>query len=353
MKEVFDLPIITSSYGWNAILGVTGEAPVLWVLLFSFLFFFVFIIYPLYFLLGFTERKLAADLQARVGPNRTAGNGLFQVFADTLKLGFKEDHAEANFFKRFLSSTKTAALYSMFAFLPLGTSLVFLDSDVSVFLPFACFGVIFLVSLFISDGSMNLEDEIMAHRETFLWLSAWIPALIAVSVAVARTGSARWTVILSSQSQGPFSWTLFSSPFGFISFFIFIFSGLVALQLPPFHSIDRGVRYRTGSKLALYNLDQFYSLFTWCILASALFLGGHATREISDTTFIVGVYQLISTLLKASGIFVLLRVVARALPQLRQDQMTEFCWRVLTPMALVSLIGELFWTRLFAGGFTP
>lgn len=353
MKDLFDFSILTSSYGWNALFGMTEQTPVLFVLLLAFVFFFIFILYPLYFFLGFTERKLAADLQARVGPNRTYGKGLLQVFADTVKLGRKGKSSENKTFGRFTPSFKAAALYSTFAFLPLGTSLVFLDSDIGAFLPFACFGVIFLTSLFASDGSLDLEDEIKTHRQTFLWLSACIPSMIAVATAVVKAGSARWTTILSTQSHGVFSWTLFSSPFGFVSFFVFIFSGLVALQLPPFHSIDHGRRRRSGPALALYNLDQFYSFFVWCVLASALFLGGQSTREISDTTFIWAAYQLILTIIKTSVIYLLVRVIARALPQLRQDQMTDFCWRILTPVALVSLMGELLWARIFSGGNTP
>lgn len=350
MRDFFDLPLLTASYGWNALLGLTEQVPVVFVLFASFIAFFILILYPLYFVLGFTERKLAADLQARVGPNRTYGKGLFQVIADTIKLGLKENSGSRKSLKRFTPSLKAAALYSTFAFLPLGTSLIFLDSEIGAFLPFVCFGIIFLTSLFASDGSSDLKDEIITHRQTFLWLSAWIPALIAVCTVVVRPGSARWTTILSSQAHGIFSWTFFSSPFGFTSFFVFIFSGLVALQLPPFHSIDRGARHRAGSALELYNLDQFFSLFVWCVLASALFLGGQSVREISDTNFIWAAYQLFSTLLKSSALYLIVRVIARALPQLRQDQMTEFCWRVLTPVALTSLVGELVWTRFFVGG---
>lgn len=353
MKDFFELPIFTASYGWNALFGLTEQTPVLLVLLLSFLFFFVFILYPLYFVLGFTERKLAADLQARVGPNRTAMKGFFQVFADTIKLGVKSTQPAEKSFKRFSPYFKAAALYTTFAFLPMGTALIFLDSEVGAFLPFICFGMIFLISLFSNDGSTDLEGEIVTHRQTFLWISAWIPAAVATAVSVARVGSARWSTILSSQSNGFYSWTFFSSPFGFLAFFVFILSGLVALQLPPFHSVDRGTRHQAGPTLALFNLDQFYSLFAWCIFASALFLGGQGLREISDISFIWAAYQLFGTLLKASVIYLLLRVVARALPQLRQDQMTEFCWRVLAPVSIVCLMGELLWVRIFSGGSTP
>ena len=100
----------------------------------------------------------------------------------------------------------------------------------------------------------------------------------------------------------------------------------------------------------VYNLGKFYSLFAWCVLATALFLGGQKSRDSSEITFIWAAYQLFLTLLKASIIFLLLRVVARALPQLRQDQMTEFCWRVLTPVAIAMLIGELVWLSFISKG---
>lgn len=350
MNGIFDLPIHTSSYGWNSLFGLSEQVPVVLVLLLSFVFFFAVILLPLFFVLGFAERKLSADLQARVGPNRTYGRGLFQAFADTLKLGSKSEGDLRTIPKRVWHLGYGAALYASFAFLPLGTALIFLDSEMGAFLPFLCMGLLFLISLFANEGARDLEDEIIAHRQAFLWVCSWVPALVAVTIVVARAGSARWSTILSSQSSGVFSWTALSSPFGFIGFFIFLFSGLVALQQPPFHALDRGTRHRSGARLGVYGLNQFYAFFAWCILASSLFLGGNAIREISDTTVLLAAFQLLATVLKASVIFLLLRVVAKALPQLRQDQMTEFCWRVLTPIAIVCLIGELIWTRVLGGG---
>ncbi|MBC7387289.1 MAG: NADH-quinone oxidoreductase subunit H [Cryobacterium sp.] len=352
MKEFFDFPIPTASYGWNALFGMSEQVPVIFVLLAAFVFFFCFILFPLFFGLSFAERKLSADLQARVGPNRTPGYGVLQSLADLLKLGAKtENNPDATPKMRWFMA-HGAALYMSFAFLPFGTALIFLDSEMGAFLPFLSIGLLFLISLFANEGARDLEDEILVHRQSFLWVSAWIPALIAVTVVVARTGSARWSTILASQSSGLFSWTFFSSPFGAISFFIFLFSGLIALQLPPFHTIDRGARHRSGVRFGMFEMNQFYATFAWCVLASSLFLGGNAAREISDTTFLIAAVELVFTLLKASVIFLTIRVVARALPQLRQDQMTEFCWRVLTPVAILCLVGELFWIRVLAGGLS-
>jgi NADH-quinone oxidoreductase subunit H len=344
-----DLMVYSSSLGWNSLFGLESLSP-LAVLPLAFLFFFFLILFPLFFALGFAERKLAADLQARVGPNRTAWNGAFQVVADTLKLGSKAgDGTESAVTARWFA-VQNAILYTSFAFLPFGNALIFLDSEVGAFLPFLCIGGFFLCSLFAREGAADLENEIVAHRQAFLWVSAWIPALIATTVSIARAGSARWSTVLGSQAHGIFHWVAFSSPFGFVAFFVFLLSGLVALQLPPFHSLDRGVRRRSGATLGLFGLNSFYATFVWCLLAAALFLGGQSTREPADITFAFALYQLVSALLKASALYLILRVVARALPQLRQDQMTELCWRVLTPVAALCLIGELAWLAIFRGG---
>jgi NADH-quinone oxidoreductase subunit H len=135
-----------------------------------------------------------------------------------------------------------------------------------------------------------------------------------------------------------------------VAFCVFLLAGLVAFQLPPFHALDRGVRHRSGTRLGLFGLNQFYLTFTWCLLAAGLFLGGQAAREASDISFISAAIQLLSSLFKASALYLVLRVVARALPQLRQDQMTELCWRILTPVAALCLVGELLWNRIFNGG---
>lgn len=344
------LSVMTSSAGWNALFGFSEGTSIFLTTAVAFTAFFFFVLFPLYFLLGFAERKLAADLQARVGPNRTPGGGLFQVVADTFKLGAKSAvRGRASLNPKWFG-IQNAVLFSSFVFVPLGSTLVLLDSEMGAFFPFVCMAGVFLCTLFANEGAVELENEILAHRQSFLWVSAWIPALIATSVSIARAGSARWSVLLSSQAHGIFHWTAFSSPFGFIAFFVFLFSGLVALQLPPFHSLDRGVRHRAGAQLGLFGLNHFYATLVWCLLASALFLGGQAIPEAGNVSFFFALYQLVSALAKSAVLFLALRVVARALPQLRQDQMTEFCWRVLTPVGALCLIGELIWTRIFSGG---
>lgn len=344
-----EFEFVGDALGWKALFGFSFDAPLFVVLPVAFFFFFFAVIFPLHFLFGFVERKLAADLQARVGPNRTAGKGALQVLADMLKLGFKSGGRSGDSRWVFLQS---AALYASFAFLPLGTAMLFVDSELGVYLPFFCLGSVFVFSLFANEGG-DLENEIMTHRQAFLWISAWIPALISVSVAVVRAGSAKWSAVLASQAHGPQSWLMFSSPFGFVGFFVFLLSGLVALQLPPFHSLDRGVRQRAGGFLGLYSLNQFYALIAWCVIACGLYLGGQPVREPVDVTFFHGAFQLLSAMAKAGVIYLALRVVARALPQLRQDQMTEFCWRVLTPVAALCLVGEIIWTTTFLGGIAP
>jgi NADH-quinone oxidoreductase subunit H len=269
-----------------------------------------------------------------------------------LKLGAKSTtQGRGNEVPRWFS-IQNAILYSSFVFLPFGTTLIFLDSELGVFFPLMSMGGVFLCSLFSNEGAPELENEIIAHRQSFLWVSAWTPALLAMMVPVSRAGSARWTTILSSQSGGIFNWVAFSSPFGFVAFFVFLLAGLVALQLPPFHALDRGVRNRSGVKLGLFGLNQFYSTFVWCLLASSLFLGGQSLIDPLDVSFWTSAIQLTTSLTKAGVIYLVIRVVARALPQLRQDQMTELCWRVLLPVGALCLIGELVWVGLFGGGTT-
>src|SRR5690606_20770513 len=112
--------------------------------------------------------------------------------------------------------------------------------------------------------------------------------------------------------------------------------------------IDRGRRHRKGEQLALEGLNEFYALFAWCLFASVLFLGGADRPQGLEPGFILSVIELVSLTTKASIILLAVRVVAKALPQIRQDQMTEFCWRVLSPIAALAVIGEVAWTLIFS-----
>ncbi len=71
--------------------------------------------------MSFLERKLGADLQARVGPNRTGSVGMLQPLADLLKLLQKESRERRTFGERIWFGVHTMALYSTVAVLPLGS----------------------------------------------------------------------------------------------------------------------------------------------------------------------------------------------------------------------------------------
>jgi NADH-quinone oxidoreductase subunit H len=334
--------------GWYALLGLDSGFPVIAAMAIAFAIFIVLVLLPLSFAIGFADRKLTADLQARVGPNRTAGKGALQSLADFVKLGSKSDPASSSGFDLPWRRVRSAALYATFAFLPLGSTLLFFDADLGVFLPFLCFGIWSFGALMAGEGAADIDDELSAHRATFHWISAWLPALLSAAIPVVAAGSARWSEVVHAQDGGIFRWLAFSSPFGFVGLIVFLLAGRVALQLPPFQPLDLGVRRRSGEALAFRELNGFYAHFAWCVLASALFLGGADRPDGLEPSAILAIIELVTILAKAGAIVIVTHVLAKAIPQLRQDQTTDLCWKVLAPVSIVCLIGQVAWTLVFA-----
>jgi len=122
---------------WQYFLGLPDDVPQ-WMVAFSALASICFaVIIPFSLLAAYLERKLAADFQARVGPRLVGPYGMLQPFSDILKLLQKKRSATQTrkFGEEFWFQLQTALLFSTAAVLPLGTLSVFVDTDMSAFIP--------------------------------------------------------------------------------------------------------------------------------------------------------------------------------------------------------------------------
>ncbi len=311
------------------------------------------VVLPSAILVEYLDRKLTADFQARVGPNRAGPGGILQPIADFVKLLQKESALRLSFREKVWISIHTMVLYSTIAVLPLGSLTLLVDTDMSAFIPFWSALVLAFGIMFFGVSQNTVPGWIGGVRMAGQALAGAFPAMISLLAVGARTGGFRWSQIAQAQGVALTAWTFTANPFQFLAFIVFMLSGLVLLGVPPFDGglsssdIQGGVTSNLyGRRLSLFKLGRFYGFFLWSVIAVALFLGGwnlpahmlESFRENQSWQLL----QLTELMVVVGKTFLLMLLVvwaSRVSPRGRVDHVTDFAWKILSPIALVALVG--------------
>jgi NADH-quinone oxidoreductase subunit H len=348
---------ITWATVWAKELGLPGGTPEWLIAAIGLFFIYTLVILPSGAVMSYLDRKIGADFQARVGPNRAGPAGILQPIADLMKLLQKEATQDWSWREALWLAVYTMALYSTVAVLPLGSLVLLVDTDMSAFLPFWATLVLGLGTMLLGFSQGSVPGWFGGVRIAAQALAGAFPALVALLCAGVRAGGFRWSVLAGSQSASPLYWAAFSNPFQFVAFIVFVVSGLVLLGVPPMDAalsqpdLHGGVSsHLHGRRLSLFRLSRFYGFFLWSVIAVTLFLGAwnlpnsvYVALKDSDA---LGALQLLELgLLLGKTFFLMLAVVwvARVNPRARVDQVTDFAWKVLSPFSLAALIGAGFW----------
>lgn len=346
------------SDAWQKILGLPAELPP-WVIAVSALVcIYTLVIVPSSAVMTFLERKIGADLQARVGPNRSGPAGIFQPLVDLLKLLQKEANEKTSWEERLWLSVHTMALYSTVAVLPLGSMILLVDTEMSAFLPFWAALVLALGTMLLGLDQGSVPGWFGGVRVASQALAGAFPALVCILCAGIRAGGFSWSLLAGTQGASPLAWGSFSSPFEFVAFGVFMISGLVLMGVPPLdgglsvQDIHGGVAsHLHGTKLSLFRMGRFYGFFLWSVIAVVLFLGAWslpvdfvtAMKE-SEAWRWLELGEAGVLLFKTFSLMLLVGVIARVTPRMRADQITDLAWKVLSPLALFALAGSAIWS---------
>jgi len=320
--------------------------------------FFIYslVLLPSAALISYCDRKLSARLQARVGPHRTGFLGMLQPFADLLKLLQKRSAWDWSWEDSVWGSFQAMVVYASLAALPLGSALL-MDTEMSSFLPFFSALVLALGSLLLGLNQATIAGWLGGIRVVGQVFSGVFPAFIAFLCVGIHTGGFRWKLLASAQGFYPWSWTCLTSPFQLIAFLVFIISGLIILGLPPLEGsqfpseIDGGVvSHLSGRRWLLFQLSKFYGFLSWSMVTVVLFLGAWSlpdalvqVLEAMEAKILVSLMEFFWLMSKTFVVMLAVIWIASANPRSRVDQMTDFAWRVLSPFALVALMGAALW----------
>jgi NADH-quinone oxidoreductase subunit H len=298
--------------------------------------------------LVYVERKVSAFMQARLGPMRTGPWGIFQTFADTIKLAFKEDVVPegADRWVHFMAPVVVVApVLVCYAPLPIGQGLIPVDIDTGVLFILAISGMSTIGILLGGWGSGNKYSMLGGLRAAAQLLSYEIPRVLSVVPVVMLYGSMSLQTIATSQQGRWFDvipqWFIFYPVIGQLAFLIFLISSVAETNRTPFDmpeaesELVSGFHTEfSGFKFALFFLAEYAYVFLAAAMAAALFLGG------GDAPFSTGgiIPSWFWFLLKTFAIVFLFMWFRWTYPRLRVDRLMQFCWKFLMPWSFVNIV---------------
>src|ERR1700747_2170741 len=306
----------------------------------------------LFALISVLERKILGRMQNRYGPNRVGPFGLFQPVADGIKMLIKEDvvPARADKIVHFLAPILIAAAAILaLGVVPYGRNMTPLVIDGGILFFFAV-GATNELAVFMAGWASNNKFSMLgAMRAIAQMFSYELPLIITVLPVVMVVGSLMPDRIVAAQGEYTLGiaprWFVFT-PWGAAAFILFFVSGLVESNRTPF-DVPEGeseivaghMTEYSGFKYATFFMAEYIGMFAISGLGVTLFLGGwHApARALEFIPSYLWFFLKLSILL---FVFIWIR---GTLPRTRIDQIMNFAWKFMLPMAFTCIIAAAVW----------
>jgi NADH-quinone oxidoreductase subunit H len=301
------------------------------------------------------ERKVAAILQDRRGPNRAGPFGIFQPLADGLKLFFKEEIIP-DFSSKFLFilgpclAMLTAIMTS--AVIPWGDKLHFFNRDISLQIADINIGILYvfgvvsmgvygiMIGSWASNNKFSLIGGLRAASQIISYELAMGISLIALLMV---TGTLSLKEIVVQQQTG--HWNIINQPLGFLIFLICAFAecNRTPFDLPEAENELIGGYHTEYSsmKLGFYLFSEYINMFISSVIMATLFFGGYDCPFVNEAAMSPNLAALLGIgvlMLKVVFFIFLFMWVRWTIPRFRYDQLMHLGWRILIPLALLNML---------------
>lgn len=296
------------------------------------------------------ERKVAAFMQIRFGPNRVGPGGSLQTLADTIKLAMKEgltpDGADKFLFNLAPFVVMVAAMLIM-APIAFAKGVWIWDINIGVLYVSAVSSLSVIGVLMAGWASNNKYSLLGAMRSGAQIVSYELSAGISIISIVILSGSLKISDIIASQENG---WWLFKGHIpAVIAFVIFIIAVTAETNRAPFDlaeaesELTAGFHTEySGMKFALFFLAEYVNVFVVCAIAATLFLGGWMPLHIGSWTAFNHIMDFVPSSIWFLGkTFFLIFVIMWfrwTFPRLRIDQLLNLEWKYLLPISMINML---------------
>ena len=298
------------------------------------------------------ERRILAFIQGRLGPNRVGYGGILQPVADLLKFIFKEDIVpdKSTRFIYFLAPVIAviAAMLPIIVYpfgpavnLPvIGTiSLVVARFDIALLFVLGATSV-GVYGIALAGWSSNNKYSLMGGLRSAAQLISYELPLGLSLIGVLLMSSTLDLYSIVEQQQGWFGmrWNIFFQPLGFI---IYLISAIAETNRVPFDLPEAETELVAGfhteysaMKFALFFVAEYINMFTVSALATTLFLGGWNGPGVAQFP-VLGVFYFLGKIFFFLFLYIWIR---GTLPRFRFDQLMNFGWKFLIPLAIFNII---------------
>lgn len=296
------------------------------------------------------ERKVAARMQIRLGPNRVGPKGILQTTADTLKLMMKEG-LTPNGADKFLFNLAPfiVMIAAMLVLAPIAFAKGFQiwDINIGVLYVTAVSSVSVIGILMAGWASNNKYSLLGAMRSGAQIVSYELSAGFSIISIVVLSGSLQVSEIIASQQTG---WWLFRGHIpAIIAFVIFIIAVTAETNRAPFDlaeaesELTAGFHTEySGMKFALFFLAEYINIFIVCAIGATLFLGGWMPLHIGNWEGFNRIMDYIPSsvwfLGKTFFLIFLIMWFRWTFPRLRVDQLLSLEWKYLLPISMFNLL---------------
>ncbi len=298
----------------------------------------------------YMERKVCGAFQCRLGPNRIGPWGVFQLFADMIKMLTKEVIEIKNsdkFLYNLAPYIVVLASIMAFACLPFNKGAAILDFNVGIFFLMSASSIGIVGILLAGWSSNNKFSLIGAMRSGAQMVSYELSVGLSILTIVVLTDTMQFSEIVERQADG---WFIFKGHIpALIAFVIYLIAGNAEVNRGPFDlpeaESELTAGYHTeysGMHFGFFYVAEFVNLFIVASVAATVFLGGWMPLHIAGLDGFNMVMDYIPGFIwffgKAFFVVWLLMWIKWTFPRLRIDQILTLEWKYLIPIGLANLL---------------
>lgn len=302
----------------------------------------------------YAERKVAAFMQDRIGPNRAGPFGLLQPLADGVKMFMKEEILPAVSNKFLFILGPSIAMFTSCitgAVIPWGTSLHIAGNDFSLQVTDINIGILYVMAvtsigvygIMIGGWASNNKYSLLgALRASSQMISYEVAMGLAIIALVMTTGTLSLRDIAAQQTG--WHWNIFYQPLGFLIFLICAFAetNRTPFDLPESDSELIGGYHTEYSsmKLGFYLFAEYINMFISSAIISTLYFGGYNMPFIGRLGLSPNIEAILGIVFLFAKIFFFIFFfmwVRWTLPRFRFDQLMNLGWKILIPLSIFNV----------------
>ena len=304
------------------------------------------------------ERKLVADMQNRIGPNRAGPFGILQTLADGIKLFFKEELSPAKsdpFVYRLAPFLALVPAFLVFSVIPIAgnfsgdnsgvvtiagheTLMQVADPQIGILLVLAMSSIA-VYGIMLAGWASGSKYPLLGSVRASAQMVSYEAALgLSIATVLLLAGALSTNLIVNEQAGG--RWNLWMT--GLVPFVVFLIAATAELNRPPFDLVEAEQELvggfhteYTALRFAMFFLAEFMNVVTMSAVIVTLFLGGPngplfgITGWVSD--YLLPLIYFFGKLFILLFVFVWFRAT---LPRFRYDQLMDLGWKLLIPLSL-------------------